>query len=54
MNLTKLDWYTILLILVVIGAIVANEVGLGFISLILLLPAVLLMQEVFGNNKPGE
>jgi len=54
MNLTKLDWYTILLILVVIGAIVVNEIGLGFISLILLIPAVLLMQEVFGNKKPSK
>lgn len=49
MNLKKHDWYLILLVIVVMGAIGANEVGYGFISLILLFPAVFLMQEVFGG-----
>jgi hypothetical protein len=52
MNRTKSNLYLILLVVVVIGAIGANEVGLGFISLILLFPAVWLMQEVFGNERP--
>jgi hypothetical protein len=54
MNLTKSNWYFILLILVVLGAIGANELGFGFISLILLFPAVLLMQALFADKKPGE
>lgn len=54
MSLKKHDWYLILLVIVVMGAIGANEVGYGFISLILLFPAVFLMQEVFGGNKPGQ
>lgn len=54
MSQTKSTWYLILLVVVVIGAISANEVGLGFISLILLFPAVWLMQELFGNEPPRE
>lgn len=54
MNLTKSDWYAIFLIIIVIAAIVLNEVGLGIISLFLLFPAVLLMHTLFGNNETGK
>lgn len=54
MNLSRSDWYLIQLLVVVVGAIGANEIGFGFISLILLFPAVFLMQVVFGGDKPSQ
>lgn len=50
---TKGDWYFILFVIMVIVDIVLNEIGLGVITLILLLPTVLLMQKVLDREKPG-
>jgi hypothetical protein len=53
MKISKTVWYLILLALIVIVAIVLNEFGLGLISLLLLFPAYLLFERIWGDDKPS-
>lgn len=52
--MTKSTWYFIGFFVMVIVDIVLNEIGLGVITLILLLPTCLLMSRALEKEKPTD
>jgi hypothetical protein len=54
MKPSKSTWYLLLLVVVIVVAIILNEGGLGLISVLLLYPAYLLFEKIWGNAEPGE
>jgi len=58
MKALKSIWDLLILAVLIIAAVVSNELGYGFIALLLLVPIVLMMIKVFyvpsGQDRAGQ